>query len=86
MYVCIEGMILNRGAREGLPEKVTFEQTSKECKGLWGESILRRGSNWRKGPEAGDCLTCQRTAVWLRQTESSRRRDQEGGGGGCTDP
>lgn len=36
VYVRIEGTILNRRAREDLPEKVTFEQTSKECKRALG--------------------------------------------------
>lgn len=33
---CVEGTLLNRMAREGLSEKVTFEQIPKECKRALG--------------------------------------------------
>lgn len=33
----IEGVLSNRKAGEGLPEKMTFEQISKECKRALGQ-------------------------------------------------
>lgn len=53
--------------REGLTEKVAFEQMLEEGKrgshaDVWGNSIPDRRESKRKCPEAGACLACLRNS------------------------
>lgn len=62
MYLSIEGTVLNRLSGKAFLRGEHLSRHPKNARGLWSKRILRRRSNWCKGPGAGDWLVDQRTA------------------------
>lgn len=64
MCVCV----FKRNIKEGLTEKLMFENNLKErnkggsCADIWGKSIPGGGNSQCKGPEAGACLLCAKNS------------------------
>lgn len=78
---CFVICCLTRVAREGLLEKVTFEQTPEgieeaKCVTLWGKSILGRGTSQCEGSEVGACLECSGATGEVSRAGAEGTRDR----------